>query len=106
VHLAISAIQKWKFAGQSFTKKITRDLAGLIDLRQGETRKFQTGWRATHGNLRLDVVPATEQIASELFVGACALHLIENEFVVLLDRLHYLSKFAHFFRLLVAALYE
>src|ERR1700736_92389 len=94
IHFAISAIQKWKLPGQSFTKEITRDLARLINLRQCEARKLQSCRRATSRNLCLDVVPTTKQIAPEFFIGPRALYLIENKLVVLLDRLHHLSEFA------------
>jgi hypothetical protein len=40
---------------------------------------------------------SAQQFAPEFFIGARTLHLIENELVVLLDRLNDLSKFAHLF---------
>ena len=85
IHLAISAIQKRKLTRQTFAEKITRDLARLVDLRQGQSRQGQTGWRAHGRNFRFDIVPTAQQIASEFFIGPRALHLIEHELVVLFD---------------------
>src|SRR5438128_10319419 len=48
-----------------------------------------------HRRLRLRFVPTINQFAAEFFIRPGSLHLIENELVVLLDRLNDLSQPAH-----------
>src|SRR5207244_3232346 len=99
IHLAIGAVQKWKFARQPFTKQKARDLTRFIDFGKRESRQRQSSRRPRGRNLCLDVVPTAEQIASEFLIGARALHLIENELVILLNRFNDLSELTHdFFR--------
>src|SRR4030095_1384771 len=75
----------------------TRNLARLIDLWQRQTRQWQSGRCPRDRNFRFDIVPAPQQFTPEFSIGAGTLYLIENEPVVLLDRLNDLSKLAHLF---------
>src|SRR5207302_810842 len=97
IHFAVRAVQKRKLAGKSFAKEIARDFTGLVDFRQSEARERQTSRRARNWNLRFDVVPTAEQIAAEFLIGPRALHLLEDELIIFLNRLYDLSELAHFF---------
>src|SRR6266699_3486757 len=97
IHLAIGAVQKWKFARQPFTKQKARDLTRFIDFGKRQSRQRQSSRRPRGRSLCLDVVPTAEQIASEFLIGARALHLIENELVIFLNRFNDLSELTHDF---------
>ena len=97
IHLAIGRVQIWELTRQAFAKKVTRNLARLIDFRQCKPGQWQSGWRTCDRNFCLDIVPASQQFTPEFFIGARALHLIEHELVIIFDSLNNLSEFAHFF---------
>src|SRR6266446_4899735 len=93
IHFAVGAIQKRELARQSVAEQIARDLTGLIDFRQRQSSRRSRDWR-----FGFDLVPTFSQLASEFFVAARPLYLIDNKPSMLLDCLNYLSQFAHDFR--------
>src|SRR5437867_13372293 len=97
IHFAVGAIQKRELARQSVAEQIARDLARLIDFRQRQPRQRQSSRRSRDWRFGFYLVPTFSQLASEFFVAARPLYLIEDELVILLDRLNNLSKLAHDF---------
>ena len=90
IHFSVGAVQIWKLARQSFAEQKSRDLAGLIDFRQGQTRQRNSGRGARDWNFRFDVGPTANEIAAELFIAARPLYLIEDKLVVVFNRFHHL----------------
>src|SRR6266436_2477461 len=97
IHFAVGAIQKRELARRSVAEQITRDLTGLIDFRQRQPRQRQSSRRSRDWRFGFDLVPTFSQLASEFFVAARPLYLIDNKPSMLLDCLNYLSQFAHDF---------
>src|SRR5439155_7741321 len=103
VHLAVGGVQIRKLTRQAFAEEIARNLTWLVNFRQRQAWQRQSGRRPRDGNFRFDVVPASQQFTPELFIRPRALHLIENELVIIFDGFDDLSELAHFFFFLVVA---
>src|SRR5256886_7173474 len=103
VHLAIRCVQVRELTRQAFAEQITRNFPWLINFGQRQAWQRTPGWRPRDGIFRFDVVPAPQKFTPELFIRPRALHLIENELVIIFDGFDDLSELAHFFFFLVVA---
>jgi len=84
VHLAIRGRDERKLAGKTFAVEIARDLAGLIDGRQRESRQLDARGRFDVGDRRLDLAPARQDLLPRLLVEPRQLHLLFDVLVVAL----------------------